>query len=96
MEKTPLTASERCVLANEVFDVAFDAFENFGEQNVGRDLAYLIGAITDLKHPNDSFVDWTTEAYGENPPSALLNVLKSRFNKKSPLWRFIRLEGGEK
>ena len=90
----PIKIGDRRKLASEAFDAAYKGFESFREQDVGADLAYLMGAILDVEYAKEngeeSFVDWTAEVYGEQRPS-LLKALKERFPKDSRIWEFIRL-----
>lgn len=82
---------ERCKLAREVFDAAFEARESFREEHIGADLAYLLGAIVDYRNFRDAIVDWSPEAYGEEPP-ALLAILKEKFpSRHHKVWEFILL-----
>ncbi len=84
-----MTSTQRCILANTVFDCVFANCETFREDNVGADLAYLLGAITDLHNPNDSFVDWSVEGYGKTPPR-LLEIIRREFPLEHDVWRFVK------
>lgn len=79
------------VVAHLVFRATIGYSESFREANVGADLAYLMGAITDLDYPHDSFVDWTVDGYGETPPP-ILEILKANFPSDHVVWEFILLE----
>ena len=48
-----------------------------------------MGAILDTGE--ESYVDWSSEAYGEGPP-ALLEILKRSFQQDSTLWNYILLD----
>lgn len=86
-----MNTPSRIELARQVFECAFEGFESFREQNVGADLGYLLGALLDPPE-KESFVDWTPDVYGVEPP-ALLAVLQKNFKDDSPLWDFIWLYG---
>ena len=77
------TDAERCELARQAYDAAFDAFESFNDEKVGADLAYLMGAIV-----SGNFVDWTAKGYGDSPP-VLLGALRRAFSADSPIWQFV-------
>ena len=81
-----ITDQERLDLAHEIFDLVYDKCETFREDNVGADLAYLMGAITDKKHPNDSFVDVYTD---EDEPK-LISILKDNLPDDHRVWEFVR------
>ncbi|MBE7465989.1 MAG: hypothetical protein HS116_21140 [Planctomycetes bacterium] len=82
---------ERCKLAREVFEAAYEARDSFREEHLGADLAYLLGAIVDYRNFEDAHVDWTRDAYGEESPE-LLAILKEKFpNRHHQVWEFIRL-----
>lgn len=77
---------DKLALINEVFDAVFDRCETFREDNVGADLAYLLGAISD---PKGSFVDWSKDAYdGHNQ---LYTILILHFPPRHDVWKFIKL-----
>ncbi|MCI0604372.1 hypothetical protein L0156_15350 [bacterium] len=84
-----MTKEEKADLALKVFDTAYNETETFREENMGADLAYLMGAILDTGEV--SYVDWSSEVYGEEPP-ALLEILKRSFSEDSTLWNFILLD----
>lgn len=82
-------------LAHEVWEKVFCETDSFRENNIGADLAYLMGAIIDLRFPDDSFVDWSPEGYGDDGPPALLGILKERFPADHAVWEFIFFFLGE-
>lgn len=86
----PLSLEQRAMLAAEVFDVVYEAFDVFGEDFVGVDLAYLMGAILDPA-AKESWVDWSPEDLGHREV-AILPVLREHFPANSPLWSYIVLE----
>ena len=81
-----MTKEEKADLALKVFDIVYNETETFREENIGADLAYLMGAILDTG--KESYVDWSTEVYGEEPP-ALLEILKRSFPRHAPVWNYI-------
>ena len=83
-----MTRDEKAELALSVFDTLYDETETFREENIGADLAYLMGAILDTGE--ESYVDWSTEAYGE--PPALLEILRRTFPHACPVWNYIILD----
>lgn len=88
LNPNPMTL-ERGILALEVYDIVFKAFESFREQNIGADLAYLMGAILDGP---GSYVDWSNDYDdGETPP--LLPLLREHFPEKHEVWHYIQLSG---
>lgn len=87
--KLSLSDAARITLARTVFDAVFDSHESFREDNIGADLAYLIGAILSLD-PTD-YVDWTKDMYEDGPP-VLLETLWMCFESSHAVWNFIRLD----
>jgi hypothetical protein len=77
--------AERCRLAGEVYDKVFDYSESFYENNLGADLAHLLGAILDNDPPGTdrSWVDW---ADGCEPT---LELFRKIFPPDHDVWRFI-------
>jgi len=85
-----LTMEQRGKLARDVFNAVFDSFEDFREEDVGKDLAYLMGAILDDTDKEDVFVDWSKDAMPLRP--VILSTLEVVFESpKEPIWKFIRL-----
>ena len=74
---------QRAAIAQRVYDSVYHRTESFIDDNIGVDLAYLMGAIL-----GDSYVDWTEEIRPERP--AILDIL-SGFDKNSDLWKYIRM-----
>jgi hypothetical protein len=83
-----MTKEEKADLALKVFDTAYNETETFREENIGADLAYLMGAILDTGE--ESYVDWSSEVYGEEPSA--LQILKRSFPEHSTLWNYILLD----
>ncbi len=81
-----MTKEEKADLALKVFNNVYNETETFREENMGADLAYLMGAILDTGE--ESYADWSSEVYGEEPP-ALLEILKRSFPEDSSLWNYI-------
>ena len=81
-----MTREEKADLALKVFDTVYNETETFREENIGADLAYLMGAILDTGE--DSYVDWSSEVYAEEKPT-LLEILKKGFPRKAPIWNYI-------
>lgn len=86
MNRPEMSDSVRLALAAEVFDQVFEACESFRENNIGADLAYLMGAIVDPA-AKESYVDWSSEL-AEQP--ALIEVLRTKFLPHHHVWQFIR------
>lgn len=85
-----LTMEQRGILARDVFAAVFDECETFTEDDVGKDLAYLMGAILDDSEKEDVFVDWSKEIMDQKP--AIHGTLKVVFESpKEDVWKFIRL-----
>ena len=74
-------------LVQEVFNAVFDNCESFREDNVGADLAYLLGAFVQ-DHPDEAWVDWSEEVMPKLP--ALAHILYARFPPNHPVWLFIK------
>jgi hypothetical protein len=85
-KETP-SQTERAVLAKNVFDCVYERHDFFREDNIGADLAYLMGAILD-DPKEDPFVEWSPEAGYVSP---LLPELRQEFAPDHILWQFIRL-----
>lgn len=73
----------RSAIADEVFGAVFDNFESFREDNVGADLAYLLGAIL-----GGDEVDWNPEEYGESV-CPLGEFCLRHFKREHPVWHYI-------
>lgn len=89
-KQADLTEGDRCRLANEVFDVVFKETESFDQQNIGVALCYLLGAITDLQHPTDSYVDWSTPDDHFTMP--LRHLMEGKFKPDHSVWLFVKLK----
>jgi len=77
--------SARHNLAQLVYETAFQGTESFRENDIGADLAYLLGAIL-----SGGKVDWSPELFPVKPP-ALLAILTPAFPADSSLWKHIDL-----
>lgn len=71
--------------AHEVFSAVLNATESLELQNIGTDLAYLLGAI--VEPSGEGFVDWSKEVRDE--PPALLGILCERLPKDHAVWKHI-------
>jgi hypothetical protein len=79
----------RAALAHHVYNTVLHHSETFyGEDCVGGDLAYLMGAILDPT--GNGWVDWSDLSVGVAPP-ALLKILREQFASDCPVWHFVRL-----
>lgn len=92
MSKNPkrrLTMEQRGKLARDVFNIVFDEVDSFKENDVGKDLAYLLGAILDDTDKVDTFVDWNADGMPEHP--IVLTILQTNYALGHSVWKFIRL-----
>lgn len=82
------TDEERCQLAREVFQIAYNRTGSFEPDNLGLHLAYLLGAILD-DDPGRSSTDWSegTEAHG-----IVLALFRQWFPPEHDVWSFIITE----
>lgn len=85
-----LETCNRLLLAHRIFDLVYEHTEVFYDHNVGSDLAYLMGAIVDVKNPLDSFVDWSDNNM-ETPP-LLFEILKQNLPADHIVWEFVMIE----
>ena len=81
---SPLTDEDRLGLALEIFDLVYHNVDDFRSENIGVDLAYLLGAIVD-RIEGTAVVDWSAEA--EAP--ALLLLLERLVPADHRVWQFI-------
>ncbi len=72
-------ATKKLALACEVYEKLFQSCDSFEEQNIGSDLAYLLGAI--LK---DGVCCWPTNR-------RFIQKLRQIYNKSHPIWHFIEV-----
>jgi hypothetical protein len=79
-----VSPEERLKLAKEIFDAVFNHFDTFRDDNIGADLAYLLGAIL---CDDDANVDWTEENYGNS--GEVPKFIEESFPKDHPVWGFI-------
>jgi len=79
--------ASRCRLAREVFDKVYDARESFRVNDLGADVAYLLGAILDPEDQGRSWVDWTL---GATRPDTVA-LFKEVFPPNHGVWKFIEL-----
>lgn len=75
------SCEEKVALTTEVYDAVYVGTESFEVDNIGSDLAYLLGAI--LKHHK---CEWS-----EEPP--LFLVLRAAFGPEHPVWEYVQVEG---
>ena len=74
-------------LALSVYETVFRETESFRENNVGVDLAYLLGAI--LKNsPSENWLDCVSDGGHEE----ILSVLSDAFPPSHSVWTFIQRE----
>lgn len=74
-----------CTLALSVYETVFRETESFRENNVGVDLAYLLGAI--LKNtPNDARLECESDGGHEG----ILSVLTDAFPPSHSVWAFVQ------
>ncbi|MBI3832188.1 MAG: hypothetical protein HY291_21885 [Planctomycetes bacterium] len=85
-------ALRRARLAREIFELAFAETASFAEDEIGVDLAYLLGAI--LEPSGRGRVDWTVENRSRAP--ALWGILKRRLSVKHAVWKHISKESSPK
>lgn len=78
-------ATDPAQTAHEVFSAVLEGTESFEHQDIGTDLAYLLGAIVDPS--GEGIVDWDPEVRDE--PPALLAVLRERLPKGHVAWKHI-------
>lgn len=72
--------SRRLQLLRDLYEVVFNETESLEAEDIGADLAYLMGAV--LK---DSCCDWDAER-------PLVQLLREQFPGRHPVWRFIHIE----
>lgn len=79
-----LTESQRLRLIRKVYRWVIDNTETFEEQNIGADLAYLLGAIS-----KNSQCEWDDDR-------PFLEVLGEGFKSRHVVWSFIEVTTGKK
>jgi hypothetical protein len=67
----------------ELYSVVYSNTESFEVDDIGADLAYLMGAIV-----SDDVCTWPADR-------PLVLILKAHFQPSHEVWRYVRLEGGE-
>lgn len=77
--------ADNCRVAMMVYEATCAEVESLEEQNLGADLAYVMGAIC-----KNGFVEWDRDALPE-----LHDILKRRFPIDHPVWSFIAIMNGE-
>ena len=82
--RSAMTPAERAALAFDVYMRAYEATESFEAENVGSDLAYLMGAILS---PHAESVLW-----GKSEGLAILKILRQACPPKHKVWSFIDAE----
>jgi hypothetical protein len=81
-KKFPLR--DRAKLARRVYNAVYYGKESFELEDVGADLAYLMGAI--LRRPsNSSFCVWP-----ENRP--IVRLLRTHFHADHRIWLYVHIE----
>jgi len=79
-KRPPSEEKDMVALIRELYKTTYHETESFEEQNIGADLAYLVGAIV-----NDCVCIWP-------PNEPLVQVLKKRFPKEHRLWKHLVIE----
>jgi hypothetical protein len=77
-----MPAADKAKLAEEIFSAVFDHHDTFRDDEIGADLAYLLGAIVCGDH-----VDWTEESYGHS--GVLPCFISESFAPNHVVWNFI-------
>lgn len=77
-----MPAADKARLAQEIFCAVFDHHDTFREENIGADLAYLLGAIMLGDH-----VDWTEENYGHS--GIVPKFITENFPPDHDVWTFV-------
>jgi len=77
---TPKAKKDVVDLIRELYKVVYREIESFEKQNIGADMAYLVGAIV-----NDNFCLWP-------PDEPILRLLTKSFPKEHQLWRYLIIE----
>lgn len=72
---------QRAALAASIYTTVFERAESFEEQNIGADLAYLMGAILTEKHVE----------FGVTRP--LMLILVNEYPPEHSVWTYVRLVG---
>lgn len=81
-----LGASLRARIAWEVYRAAQADTDSFHQDDIGPDLAYLLGAI--LQPDGDGFVDWSRDVM--DAPPRLHAILRNIIPATHPVWNYIR------
>lgn len=76
------TDSERIGLIKSVYSAVFVGCESFEEDNVGADLAYILGAVA-----RDGFCEWP-----EDRP--IVQILREAVGDDHPIWKYIEVTKG--
>lgn len=79
----PLTGDARLALIEEVYGRLIPDTEAFEANDVGLNLAYLLGAIA-----NGTDVVWRSR-------SEFVQLVRREFPRQHPVWRFIRFDDDE-
>lgn len=83
MPAGPLTGDARLALIEEVYGRLIQGTETFEANDVGLNLAYLLGAIA-----NGNDVVWRSR-------SEFVRLVRREFPRQHPVWRFIRFDDEE-
>ena len=75
-----MNATQKVKLIGEVYQTVFEGTESFEVENVGADLAYVLGAIA-----KDSFCEFSLKN------SAFIRILLNKFKKSHPVWKYTKL-----
>jgi len=79
-KRAPKAKKDVVDLIRELYKVVYREIESFEKQNIGTDMAYLVGAIV-----NDNFCLWP-------PDEPLLRLLTKNFPKEHQLWKYLAIE----
>ena len=78
--ETPRNATYKVKLAREVFEAVYNSTETLEEDNIGSDLAYLVGGIL-----CGSYCEW-------EPDRPIVKMLRQSFNKGHRIWAFVDIQ----
>lgn len=82
-----MTPTHRVKLAYTVYSTVHKETESFELNNIGSDLAYLLGAIVSPEYKH-AYVDWS-----DGEAAELLKIIRKCFGSRHRVWAFIILEG---
>ena len=75
--------SRRLPLLREVYEAVYNEVESFEEENIGADLAYLLGAMLE-----GSCCDWDADR-------PFVKLLRGHFPQRHSIWGYVHLERPE-